>query len=213
MTFEMEQMRRETKILDYTTASLVAFRLRALKGVRGNALTKLRALYDAITKLRLGYNRNDDVPASEVLRDGYGQCNTKAILLLALARGAGIPSRVHAYRLTKELQRERHAAWLVFFMPRTTLFFWPEFFIDKKWRPLEELVHEKNKEWTACPFDGARYSLTPVPVNSVEEDHDVWDSPDAYFEKHKPTVTGWRKLGFALLGRRLMNARIRTNAC
>ncbi len=209
----MKNNLRATKLLNYKHSSLVAMRSTALKGVHGTTKTKLRALYEAVTKLPLGYSRNDNIPASEVLHDGYGQCNTKAILLLALARGAGIPSRVHAYSLTKELQRERHAAWLVFFMPRATLFFWPEFFIDKKWRPLEEIVYEKKKEWNSCPFDGARYVLEPVPVNFVEEDHDVWDSPDAYFEKHKPTLSGWRKLGFALLGRRLMNARLKKGAC
>lgn len=204
---------RATRLLDYTHPSVVAFRDRALKGVRGDARTRARALYDAVTKLPLGYSRNDDIAASEVLRDGYGQCNTKAVLLMALARGAGIPSRLHAYRLTKELQRVRHKAWLVFFMPRTTLFLWPELFIDGKWRPLEEIVHTKRREWDSCPFDGARYTLEPVPVNAVEEDHGTWESPDAYFENHKPTVTGWRQLGFALIGRRAMNARLRENAC
>lgn len=32
-------------------------------------------------EIRFGYNRADDIPASEVLQDGYGQCNTKGVLL------------------------------------------------------------------------------------------------------------------------------------
>lgn len=202
-----------TILLDYEHPSVVRFRDDALKGVRGGARAKLKALYTAITKLPLGYNRNDDIPASEVLRDGYGQCNTKTTLLLALARSVGVPCRVHAYRLSKELQRERHSAWLVAFMPRTTLFFWPEFFLDGSWEPLQRVVHEESKRWLSCPFDGARYTLEPVQPHWIERDDDVWDSPDAYFARHSPTVTGWRRLGFALLGRRLMNERLSGDAC
>lgn len=35
-------------------------------------------------EIKFGYNRNDAISASEVLKDGYGQCNTKGTLLMAL---------------------------------------------------------------------------------------------------------------------------------
>jgi hypothetical protein len=203
-----------TQLLDYTSSSVIAFKNKALARTAKNPAAQLRALYLAITKLPLGYNRNDNIPASEVLRDGYGQCNTKTILLMALARSANIPSRVHAYNITKDVQRGRHYAWLVFFMPRTTVFFWPEFFVNGKWLPLEKLVHEKTKKWNSCPFDGARYSLTPVLEETVVEDHGVFASPDTFFEDHSPTVYGWRRIGFWLLGRSLMNKKLqRSTAC
>lgn len=202
-----------TLLLDYEHPSVVAFRDNALKGVRGSAKAKIKALYNAVTKLPLGYNRNDDIPASEVLRDGYGQCNTKTILLLALARSTSVSSRLHAYRLSKELQRERHSAWLVMFMPKTTLFFWPEFFIEGVWEPLQRVVHQDEQPWTSCPFDGARYTLEPVQPHWIERDDGTWDSPDAYFAKNPPTVTGWRRLGFALIGRKRMNERLGKDAC
>ncbi|QDL94912.1 transglutaminase domain-containing protein (plasmid) [Paroceanicella profunda] len=44
--------------------------------------------------MAFGYNRADDIPASEVLSDGYGQCNTKGTLLMALLRGVGIRCRL-----------------------------------------------------------------------------------------------------------------------
>lgn len=203
-----------TPLLDYHEATVVAFRNEALERAPKNTIAQLRALYTAITKLPLGYNRSDDIPASEVLRDGYGQCNTKTILLIALARSAGIPARLHAYNLTKEIQRGRHYAWLVFFMPSTTVFFWPEFFVGGKWVPLEKLVHEKTKKWTSCPFDGARYSLTPVLEETVVEDHGVFASPDEFFVDHLPTVYGWRRVGFWLIGRSLMNKKLQhSTAC
>jgi hypothetical protein len=35
-------------------------------------------------EIAFGYNDADDIPASEVLKDGYEQCNTKGTLLMAL---------------------------------------------------------------------------------------------------------------------------------
>ena len=43
-------------------------------------------------EIPFGYNSSDDLPASAVLADGYGQCNTKTTLLMALLRGSGIGS-------------------------------------------------------------------------------------------------------------------------
>ncbi|SFQ27209.1 transglutaminase-like domain-containing protein [Tranquillimonas alkanivorans] len=48
--------------------------------------------------IRAGYNRADDIPASEVLADGFGQCNTESTLLMALLRGLGVPCRQQARR-------------------------------------------------------------------------------------------------------------------
>ncbi|CAH8720987.1 transglutaminase-like domain-containing protein, partial [Paenibacillus thiaminolyticus] len=47
----------------------------------------------------------DDIPASEVLRDGRGQCNTKSILLMALLRKVGIPCRIHGFYIDKRMQK------------------------------------------------------------------------------------------------------------
>jgi hypothetical protein len=197
-----------TRLLDFTHPLVEAFRKRALVGVRGGVRARIKALHKAVAALPLGYNRNDDVPASEVLRDRYGQCNTKAVLLMALSRGSGIPARLHAYRLPKSLQRGRHAAWLVWFMPRTTLFFWPEFFVGGKWRSLSAVVFDQETAWSSCPFDGACSSRRPAVLASVQSDEGVWNSPDDFFAKQSPTVTGWRRWGFVLFARRLMNARL-----
>ncbi len=168
----------------------------------------LRALYAFVASLPLGYNRNDDVSASEVLRDGYGQCNTKVTLLCALARGAGISTRIRAYHISKEAQRARAPAWLVFFMPHETLFVWPEFLILGKWTPLQALVATKPKAWDSCPFDGARYQLEPLRPEWRAHSLGVFASPDELFRKYKPSVYGWRALGWHLIGRRIMQARV-----
>ena len=48
---------------------------------------RIKAVYDFVRdEILFGYNVDDTVPASRVLRDGYGQCNTKGTLFMALLR-------------------------------------------------------------------------------------------------------------------------------
>ena len=48
---------------------------------------RIGAVYDFVrNEILFGYNRSDLLTAAEVLSDGYGQCNTKGTLLMALLR-------------------------------------------------------------------------------------------------------------------------------
>jgi hypothetical protein len=199
---------RETRILNYTHPALQRVLHERISRTHTQRQT-LKVLYAFVSALPLGYNKNDDIPASEVLRDGYAQCNTKTSLLCALARGAGIPTRVHAYRLHKRVQRARAPAWLVFFMPQTTMFVWPEFFIGKKWVPLQGIVKTKLCPWDSCPFDGAKHQTQPLQPSWIARDLGRWNTPDELYKKHKPTVYGWRTIGWFALGRSVMNKRVR----
>jgi hypothetical protein len=95
--------------------------------------------------------------------------------------------------------------WLLNLTPNDTAFLWPEFYIEKKWQPLQKLVAEKKHSWDSCPFDGARFQLQPLKEEWIVADHGVWNSPDDYFKKHTTSIVGWRKVGFVLLGRRALN--------
>ena len=67
---------------------------------------RVGAIYDFVrNEITFGYNRADDIPASEVLADGHGQCNTKGTLLMALLRGVGVRCRLHGFTIHKALQR------------------------------------------------------------------------------------------------------------
>ena len=69
---------------------------------------RIGAIYDFVrNEITFGYNRADDIPASEVLADGHGQCNTKGTLLMALLRGVGVRCRLHGFTIHKALQRRR----------------------------------------------------------------------------------------------------------
>jgi hypothetical protein len=94
-----------TALLDYRHPSL-----RKLIDARGwadlDATEGIGAVYTFVRdEITFGYNAADDVPASAVLADGYGQCNTKTTLLMALLRGIGVPVRFHGATVHKSLQR------------------------------------------------------------------------------------------------------------
>ncbi len=64
------------------------------------------AIYNYVRdEVRFGYNKDDRLAASQVLKDGYGQCNTKGTLLMALLRAVGIATRFHGFTIYNELQR------------------------------------------------------------------------------------------------------------
>lgn len=52
-------------------------------------------------EIAFGYNESVDLPASRVLAAGFGQCNTKGTLLMALLRALDVPCRFHGFTLAK----------------------------------------------------------------------------------------------------------------
>lgn len=69
-----------------------------LVGRRGwrtlKAYVRIGAVYDFVhNQIAFGYNESDELPASRVLADGIGQCNTKSTLLMALLCAVGTCSR------------------------------------------------------------------------------------------------------------------------
>lgn len=68
---------QETKMLDYSNDSIK----KLIENKKQNDLdeiNKVKAIYDFVRNdILFGYNINDNIKASKVLKDGYGQCNTK----------------------------------------------------------------------------------------------------------------------------------------
>ena len=100
----VERCLEETPMLDYSNASI-----QALVRERGWSelpeFERARAIYNFVRdEILFGYNVDDNIPASRVLADGFGQCNTKGALFMALLRLCGIPCRVHDFTIDKKLQ-------------------------------------------------------------------------------------------------------------
>ena len=204
----MREYLQNTRMLNFHHRDIRA-KVQSLLTFSLSGKEKIQRLYTFVSSLPLGYNAGDTIPASSVLHDGYGQCNTKVTLLMALARAAQIPCRVHCYRITREAQRGRAPDWVLRFAPEVTVFTWPSFFVNGVWKDLQEVVHIESREWNSCPFDGAAWQLQPLKPEWIVYDDGIWPSQDDYFKKHKPTVHGWRAIGWHVLGRAAMNKHAR----
>lgn len=101
----MKQLTQPTPLLDFQHPEIQA--LIAAKGWRAlPPYERIGAAYHYVRDaVAFGYNASDDLPASRVLADGIGQCNTKGTLLMALLRALEIPCRFHGFTIHKALQR------------------------------------------------------------------------------------------------------------
>lgn len=100
-----EPLLAPTPILNFDHPSIA----RLVKDKGWNTLSahdRIGAVYDFVrNEIAFGYNRSDDITATGVLADGFGQCNTKGTLLMALLRAVGVRCRLHGFTIHKALQR------------------------------------------------------------------------------------------------------------
>jgi ligand-binding SRPBCC domain-containing protein len=220
----------ETPLLDFSHPSLVALVER--RGWRGlPPYDAIGAIYDFVRNdVAFGYNASDDLPASAVLRDGYGQCNTKGTLLMALLRSVGVRCRFHGFTIHKKLQRgaiPEAAYWLA---PKNIVHSWIEVFHDSRWINLEGFILDAEYlDGVRCllpdasgPFCGYAVGTRaienpPVEWNGtdtyiqrtgINHDFGIFHSPDAFYERHGANLSGLRRHLFAHAVRHFMNRRI-----
>ena len=88
---------------------------------------RVRQIYNFVRdEIQFGYNEADDIAASRVLQDAYGQCNTKATLLMALLRSCGVPNRIHGFTIDKTLQKGAITGLWYKLAPKNILHSWVE---------------------------------------------------------------------------------------
>jgi len=91
----------------------------------------------------------DFVKASQTIERGYGQCNTKGILFLALSRAAGIPARLHYSQISKEIQHGFFTGWFYKLMPEELTHSWVEVKLDGEWRAIDSYINDLNLHYAA----------------------------------------------------------------
>lgn len=85
---------------------------------------RIKAIYNYVRdEILFGYNTDDSISASKVLADGFGQCNTKGTLFMALLRGCSIPCRIHGFTIDKKLQKGAMVG-LVYALARSAVTAW-----------------------------------------------------------------------------------------
>lgn len=96
----------ETAMLDYSNVAIQQL-IKERGWYEMDDFEKIKHIYTYVRdSIKFGYNVDDNIPASRVLSDGYGQCNTKGTLFMTLLRAVDVPCRVHGFTIDKKLQKE-----------------------------------------------------------------------------------------------------------
>ena len=123
---ELALWQADTALLDYRQADIQA--LITQRGwMRLSTYDQIGAVYNFVRdEIQFGYNTADDLPASRVLADGIGQCNTKGTLLMALLRAVGVACRFHGFTIDKALQEGAITGVAYWLAPRNIIHSWVE---------------------------------------------------------------------------------------
>ena len=177
--------------------------------------------------IAFGYNVSDNLSASQVLRDGYGQCNTKGTLLMALLRASGIACRFHGFTIDKKLQKGVITGLAYWLAPRNIVHSWVEVAFEGRWVNLEGVILDKaylcqlrqrfsKHEGAFCGFGVATKDLqrpliewngsdTYIQRDGINQDLGTYSCPDHFYAKHNQELAGVKRWLFENVVRHLMN--------
>ena len=221
---------RKTRMLNYD-ATTIRKLIENLKWKELDEYKRIGAIYDFVrNKILFGYNRSDTLTAEEILADGYGQCNTKATLLMTLFRATGISCRLHGSEVSKAFQRGTTSGIISVLAPATVVHTWVEVLYNDKWIALEGVITDEaylksvKEKYSDIRGPFARYAIsvpelknldlnwkgsdTFVQNESVVKDYGVFNDPDSFFEKHPQTWSKTKNFAYVHFGRKLMNRNV-----
>ena len=192
------------------------------------------AVYDFVrNEIAFGYNAGDELPASQVLADGIGQCNTKGTLLMALLRASGVACRFHGFTIDKALQKGAITGPAYLLAPRRIIHSWVEVWFEGRWVCLEgfildaQYLRSLQRRFPGarrfCGFGAATRDLsapdiewrgqdTFIQKEGIVDDFGIFDDPDAFYALHGANLRGPKRWLFVHAIRRWMNnnvARVR----
>lgn len=226
----MEPYLKETRLLDFSHPSL-----RELIKHRGwinlPEYERIAAIYDFVqNEIAFGYNEADNIPASHVYSDGYGQCNTKGTLFMALLRKCGSPCRFHAFTIDKRLQKGAISGPAYILAPRNIIHSWVEVWFEENWinlegfildRPYLKSVQSKFSaiEGAFCGFAVATPDLRNPPIqwkgadtyiqkDGINHDYGVFDDPDTFYATHGANLNWIKRPLFRHIIRKWMNGNV-----
>lgn len=227
----MQRYLQETGMLDFSHKSikkLVASRA----WERLDDFHKIKEIYNFVRdEIKFGYNVSDKICASKVLRGGYGQCNTKGTLFMALLRSVNIPCRIHGFTIDKALQKGAMTGIVYKKAPRNIFHSWVEVYYQNKWYNLEAFILDKDylyklqKHFADCSGAFCGYGVavrdfqkpviewnandTYIQSEGINQDFGVYDSPDELLKEHGQEMSRCREFLYRHIGRHLMNRNVR----
>ena len=191
---------------------------------------RIGAVYDFVrNEIAFGYNEGDELPASSVLADGIGQCNTKSTLLMALLRAVGIPCRFHGFTINKPLQKGAITGLAYWLAPQRIIHSWVEVSLEGRWIALEGFILDATylaslqrrfpQARRFCGYGAATADLsapgvewrgqdTYIQKEGIADDFGVFDSPDAFYARHGSNLSGIKRWLYERAIRNAMNRNV-----
>ncbi len=226
-----EKYLEETMLLDYSNDDIQHL-IQQRKWMEFDESKRIKAIYDYVRdEILFGYNVDDNIKASKVLNDGFGQCNTKGILFMALLRACKIPCRIHGFTINKELQKGAMTGFVYKSAPKNVFHSWVEVYLDDKWYELEgfildrEYLNKLQKKFSSCDGYFCGYGVatkdfknpiidfngnnTYIQKEGINNDFGVYDSPDELLKEHHQEMKKMKEFLYRHLGRHLMNRNVK----
>lgn len=226
----MNEYLKETILLDYSNGAIQEL-VEKQGWHKQSAKDKIKNIYNYIRDdIRFGYNIDDNIPSSQILEDGYGQCNTKGILFMSLLRAVGIPCRFHGFTINKELQKGAITGIWYRIAPREIIHSWVEVFYNDKWFNLEGFIldidylsalQRKNSDCVGsfCGYGVATDNFanpqihwdendTYIQKEGINRDFGIYDDPDTFFAKHRQDINFIKRFAYRYIIRHSMNSNV-----
>lgn len=226
----MEEYLKETKMLNFNSAKISDL-VREKGWLELDEFHKIKNIYEFVQNdILFGYNSTDILSAVEVLQDGFGQCNTKATLLMALLRSVNIPCRLHAFNVSKDFQKGALPQIIYLLAPKYILHTWVEVFFNDKWIALEGVIIDKNYLYTVqqkyTEYKGIykKFAIATKDVETVNidwtgndvfiqkeavvDDYGIFSSPDILFSKHTQNMSKIKLYLYSHIGTKMMTKRV-----
>lgn len=219
-----------TKMLDYHHLSIQRL-IKERKWDKEDEFVKIQKIYNFVRdEIKFGYNTDDAIPASEVLRDGYGQCNTKGTLFMALLRAVGIPCRIHGFTIDKRLQKGAMTGLIYYLAPQNIIHSWVEVQYNGRWYNIEgfiidrEYLSKLQEKFSNCTTNFCGYGVatadfrnpqidwhgndTYIQKEGINQDFGIFNSPDEFFGKYQQRLSPLKKWIFQNIARKMMNRNV-----
>ena len=222
---------KETVMLDFSNPDIQKL-IERKRWKEQNEFDRIKAIYNFVRDdVLFGYNADDNISASKVLEDGYGQCNTKETLFMALLRACEIPCRVHGFMIDKQLQKGAMSGFVYKNAPQNIFHSWVEVYFEDKWYELEAFILDQKylsnlqKKFADCTGYFCGYGVavkdfqhpiidfdrnnTYIQSEGIKQDFGVYNSPDELLKEHHQELSAVKTFMYRYLGRHLMNCKVK----
>ena len=226
----MENLLKETALLNYND-----LQIQKLINSRGwwdlSEKDRILAIYNYVRdEIIFGYNASDVMSAVSVLKEGYGQCNTKGTLFMALLRAVGIPCRIHGFYVDKVIQKGVMKSFYYRQSPKEILHSWVEVFYVGGWLNLEGFILDvnylgklqdkfKDCRGSFCGYGVAVQDFENPPIEwnecdtyiqkeGIVKDLGLFDAPDELFTTHKQKIGWFKSFMYKNIVHHLMNKNV-----